>query len=456
MHPAVEPSLSNHRMKAATALSAYCKPSKIGLLDAMGHGNLGDAAIQDSVIANIRRRLPDVQIIGFSFVPEDTQKRHSIPCHPIARKLWLEWSESEAKNSKTTQARLKSVLRRRPRMWRLMSPMVELVREVKFLAGAYHVLKDLDILVFSGGGQLGDLWGGPWGHPYNLIKFALLAKLAGREVYFLNVGAEALDHWLSRFFIKSALRLASYVAFRDEASRDQMQKLGLEANHSVNPDPAYALEMAGYKNETAHRGASLVVGINPIGYCDPRIWPKKDQTAYDDYLKKLTVFSRWLLDRGYQLKLFPTSPSVDKYAIADLEKQLADQSAPDQPNTLPTARRNDAVQSVHCETVADILSEMSACDYILTSKYHGVIFSQLLQKPVIAIGYHRKVNTAMQAAGQEQLSQGIENFQAGWLVESFQSAVRNREELRLQQANAVAKFAKLLHNQFDALFAQPG
>ena len=31
---------------------------RIGLLDHMGYGNMGDAAIQEAFIANIRRRLP--------------------------------------------------------------------------------------------------------------------------------------------------------------------------------------------------------------------------------------------------------------------------------------------------------------------------------------------------------------------------------------------------------------
>src|ERR1700752_669685 len=71
-----------------------CKsPSKdrtmrIGLLDHMGYGNLGDAATQEALIANIRSRVPDAEVIGFSFNTHDTQKRHNIvsnsitPWHP--------------------------------------------------------------------------------------------------------------------------------------------------------------------------------------------------------------------------------------------------------------------------------------------------------------------------------------------------------------------------------------
>ena len=49
----------------------------------MGYGNLGDAAVQEAVIANIRKRLPDVRLVGFSLVPDDTTERHGIPCYSI-------------------------------------------------------------------------------------------------------------------------------------------------------------------------------------------------------------------------------------------------------------------------------------------------------------------------------------------------------------------------------------
>src|SRR6516225_6955010 len=57
----------------------------IGVLDHMGYGNLGDAAVQESVIANIRKRLPNAQLVGFSLVPDDTLRRHGIPSYPILR-----------------------------------------------------------------------------------------------------------------------------------------------------------------------------------------------------------------------------------------------------------------------------------------------------------------------------------------------------------------------------------
>lgn len=67
----------------------------IGLLDHMGYGNLGDAAIEEAVIANIKKRVPNASFIGFSLVLDDTAHRHGIPSYPI-RGSWVtsEWTRT--------------------------------------------------------------------------------------------------------------------------------------------------------------------------------------------------------------------------------------------------------------------------------------------------------------------------------------------------------------------------
>src|ERR1700722_10076828 len=87
----------------------------IGLLDHMGYGNLGDAAVQESVIANIKQRLPNARLVAFSLSPEDTIKRHGIPCYPILR--WhpkLEKAGDQPAGTRTFKSRLKAVLKSAP------------------------------------------------------------------------------------------------------------------------------------------------------------------------------------------------------------------------------------------------------------------------------------------------------------------------------------------------------
>ena len=44
------------------------------------------------------------------------------------------------------------------------------------------------MLVVAGGGQLDEEWGGSWGHPYALMKWAVLARVAGAVDSFSKCG----------------------------------------------------------------------------------------------------------------------------------------------------------------------------------------------------------------------------------------------------------------------------
>ena len=58
-------------------------PLRIGLLSPCGWGNLGDAAIQQTIIHELKSRYENVLITGITLVPADTIRRHGIDAVPI-------------------------------------------------------------------------------------------------------------------------------------------------------------------------------------------------------------------------------------------------------------------------------------------------------------------------------------------------------------------------------------
>lgn len=418
---------------------------KIGLLDHMGYGNLGDAATQDVVIANIRKRLPQAELVGFSLIPHDTIKRHGILCYPICWQYRKpEEGGDQATDGRSFKLRLKLALKRNPLIYTWAKPLSDLVREVLFWGRSYRLLRGIDLLIISGGGQLDQLWHGPWFQPYTLFKFCLLTKLAGKKLYFLNVGAGSLEHPLSQFFAKWAVRFADYRSFRDRDSEERMRNLGVKARTHVFPDSVYALEVGDHLNGTIPSSSTPIVGLNPTCFCDPRIWPRKDQVVYQDYLEKLTRFSIWLLEQGYTLRVFTTDPGVDRSAIDDLKSRLRSQVSPEVLSQIFQNAR---------ESVRDVLKQMSQFDLIVTSKFHGIIFSHLLGKPVISLSYHRKMEFAMRAMDQDRFCTDIEAFELDWLIDAFGSLVDESGSIRLGFAEGVQTYASALSKQFDGLFA---
>jgi polysaccharide pyruvyl transferase WcaK-like protein len=414
----------------------------IGLLDHMGYGNLGDAAIQEAVIANIRKRIPNVRIVAFSLVPADTVARHGIDCYPINWSCQTLAATRKQAGPMSFRSRLKSTLKANPFVHRWAKPVADLVREAAFCLRSYRILRGLDVLIVSGGGQLSELWNGPWSHPYTIFKFSLLAKLARRKLFFLNVGAGPLLHPLSKFFTRCALRLADYRSFRDDDSRQLLRSLGVRARMHVCPDPAYGLDVSHLRN--AARGTPMpIVGLNPFGFCDPRIWPRKDNSLYQDYVEKIAAFAMWLIDQGYTLRVFTTEISVDCHAIEDLRTRIYSKFSPE----LVSQIFPDASTSV-----ADVLQQMSSFDLIVTSKFHGLIFSHLLAKPVISLSYQRKMDVAMHAVGQSRFNSDVEHFDTEWLIQAFRSLVDESSNIKLTYATSVEAFAAALSRQFDGLF----
>jgi polysaccharide pyruvyl transferase WcaK-like protein len=262
-------------------------------------------------------------------------------------------------------------------------------------------------------------------------------------LYFLNVGAGPLKQPLSRFFVRCAVQLADYRSFRDDDSRDLIRSLGVKSMMHVYPDPAYALEVEDHLKGTRRNGSMPVVGLNPIGFCDSRIWPRKDDSVYREYLEKVTRFSVWLLEQGYNLRVFTNETSVDHNAIEDLRAGLLSRLSPELVS--PVFRRASW-------GVKDVLEEMSEFDVVVTSKFHGIIFSNLLGKPVIALSYHRKMDLAMRGTGQDRFCADIERFDVEWLINAFQSLVAASNSIRLISSAAVGAYAARLAEQFDSLF----
>src|SRR5262249_45569894 len=169
--------------------------------------------------------------------------------------------------------------------------------ELVFLARSLSVLRRVDVLIVSGSGQLLDSWGGTWEYPYTILKWAVLARLCGTRCCFLNVGAGPLQRPLSRRFIRYALRLAHYVAFRDEPSRALARDAGYSGSASVMPDSVYSFDRLPVRTRDEVPGERPVVGLAPMAYCDPRRYYLQDSAAYQLLLDKLASFGVWLSDQ---------------------------------------------------------------------------------------------------------------------------------------------------------------
>jgi len=436
--------LRNSRTPRSDALAVR----KIGLVDHIGFGNLGDDATQAAVMKHIRNRWPNAEIVLFSMNPADSRFRHGVAAYLI-RAEFGHRSEGNGIGASPAQNKLKDTLRRVPLLYRLLQTIKTLTiraprrifDEISFLRASFRLVKPFDLLIISGGGQLLDSWGGPWRFPYTVFKWTLLAKLSRAKCYVLNVGAGPLDSSLGKWFVRGALGLADYVSFRDSDSRDLIQKVGFAGKSQVSADCVYALSPStALTNGTGHQ--KPLVGLSPMAYCDPRLYWKKDQAVYERYIRDIASFGRWLRQNHYRLTLFSTEISFDSHAIEEVQALLGSANG-----DLPHMVKREDIAGID-----ELLSAMRPMDYVVTSRFHGVVFAHLLNKPVLALSPHPKVSSLMNDLGLTKYCVDIRTCDANTMQETFLSLVANRDEIKSRMAEKAACYEKTLLTQFDQLF----
>ncbi len=423
---------------------------KIGLLNHIGFGNLGDDATEAAVMQNIRSRWPNVEISLFSMNPADTRSRHGVTAYPIRWEFWRRW-ERDGDHSLTVGSSIRNALGEHSLLFRLLrAGKTVTIRvpsrffdELRFLGRSFLVLRSLDLFIVSGGGQLLDSWGGPWKFPYTVFIWTLLAKLSRIKCYFLNVGAGPLDDTLARWFVRNALRLADYVSFRDGNSRDLVQKVGFKGKSQVFADCVCILDPPTSPKPTVEAQKSRLVGLSPMAYCDPRVYWQKDQAAYERWINCVASFGGWLREQHYRLALFSTDIWFDLQTIEEVRSRL--EAANGGPN--PQMVKQEQIAGID-----DLLSRMQSMDYIVTCRFHGVVFAHLLNKPVLALSHHPKVATLMNDLGLARYCVDIRKCDANMLQETFLSLVAEQDEIKSRMAEKLASYRQGLSIQFDQLF----
>jgi polysaccharide pyruvyl transferase WcaK-like protein len=423
----------------------------IALLHHVGCGNLGDDATLDAVIGNIKLRWPNAQIVAFSMNPDDTEARHAIVSHPIRRNGWS-IGHTPAETKVTLKETVKALTRKYRAVFSLLKAANAVVRaptevfaELSFLASSRRHIKPCDLLIVCGGGQLTER-DGPWAFPYTIFKWVVLARSAGVRCVVLNVGAGPLARPLGKFFVTRALLAADYVSFRDDKSQALVHQIGFTGESRVYPDSAYALEGAATNGGPMERRAQRVVGFAPMPYPGPRdeYLPEKDHIVYHEFVLKLASFAAWLAGQSYGLTLFGTDIGVDPLAIEDLQTALLSHHG-------VSSAQYSVSRSV--KTVHDLLAAMAKMDYVVTCRFHGVIFAHFLNKPVLAVAHHPKVMDLMTDLDLSNYCVDIRSFDAKLLAEKFALMAVNAEEIKSRMAANLARNQQRLKSQFDELFS---
>lgn len=447
----------NHRDDRPMVRPDRCP--RIALLTPYSGHNLGDAAIQDALIANLQRLQPNLQFSGITLNCNNFILRHGPIAFPLCATARPFYSMSSGdvndgggikRRGGVRKAQVVERLRKIPVLWRSLKVLrsgarmlVWPLREAAYCVNSYCFLRSQDIVIVSGGGQLDEEWGGPWGHPFTLTKWGLIAKLAGIPYLVVSVGACAIHSRRSRFLLRMALRFAEYRSYRDPNSKGIADELlGDRSSGEVVPDLAFSVLAPVQSNSAGIRQLAQgrpIAAFSPIAFRKPEVWPGENKALYTRYLEQAAKAVSELLRRGYFVVFVWSDIGDYENVTADLLRRIEEISA------------GSHAQQIHIpriRTWQELIAALREVDLVIASRLHSVILSSVVRKPIIAISFDPKVNWVMEDLNQQAYVLQIQDFSAEELIEAVEKVESRREEIEAQIASYQEQIAPVVAGQY--------
>jgi len=163
-----------------------------------------------------------------------------------------------------------------------------------------------------------------------------------------------------------------------------------------------------------------------------------------EYVEALAVFSKWLLEQGYDVRLL-SGDMCDKPVVGAfkalledrIEKTSADRILDEPPNS-----------------VNDLLAQLEATDIVVATRFHNVLLAILLNKPVLSISFHPKCVSLMRGMGLSDYSLDIRSVNSKSLIEQFLVLRNNIASVKAVMRERTEQFRAELDEQYRIIFSE--
>lgn len=381
----------------------------IAFFGLFGVGNFGNEASLRAARESIAAMAPDAKLICICESPGRVTAEHGLPAYSnkIAGPL-----DRVILNGRAARLALRPL------------------KEVARLWASWRLLRKVDAVVVPGTGILDDFGVRPWQMPYELFRWSLICRLTRTRLVYLSIGAGPIHNRTSRWLMKSALRFADYVSYRDQRSRAYMAGIGRDVSRDcIFPDLAFSLP-APRAADQPPEARSLNVGIGVMAYNG---WTGRDRRAeaiFSTYFAALLDLCRFLLAQGHRLTVI-LGDDYDRPVADELVAALQAEPAP----------AAAGVQAPPLHAYNDVMTAISETDVVVATRFHNVVAALMMCRPVVSLGYAAKNQDLLEAMGVPGSSQHIEGFDPSAAVQQVAAAAARSVEIRdlLLEANRAAE-----------------
>jgi polysaccharide pyruvyl transferase WcaK-like protein len=387
--------------------------------------NFGNESSLQAMLYNIRRFQPDAKLLCISTGPEAASATHNIPAIPVAESLIEFWRP------------------RRPVSKALRRICIAVPTEAYRWVTGFARLRHTDMLIIPGTGLLTDAYGfSGWG-PYTLLRWSVIAKVCGCKLFFVSVGAGPIYSTLGRWSIKVILSLAHFRSYRDDTTLQCLKNIGFCTNNDpVYPDLAFSLPQAVIPRPSATKNRRCVIGIGVMGYAGKYSAANPANEIHTNYLQNLAIFARWLLARGYDIRLL----------IGDLDDTNTSRQFQELLRERISPCEEEHIVDRPIRSVDHLLSEIAATDIVVATRFHNVLLSLFCNKPVISISFHHKCTSLMNDMGLSRYCLDINDFRSADLIDRIHDIKDDYDNIKATIRDKARVFREALDEQYKRIF----
>lgn len=439
----------------------------IGIVGQYTGSNLGDRAIHEALMANLRARIPAVEFVLINLDPIRTAAIHGTRALPVTGLILSDYSNplkaaygiahNEPDAPSSGPRRYWHAFKTHPAARRAFRPIwlagksaaaliPNALRDLRHTRRMTVEIGRLSALIVAGGGQIDDRWGGAFSHPYSLWKLSVIARKVRVPYLVLSVGMDSLDAPLSRYFTRRMLEHSAYRSYRDEGTRERVAALPLLHPGPVVPDLAFSHPKVRTTPRVPGQPGPLRVGVSPIAYKHPMHWPVKDEAQYERYENSLVSFATKVLEDGHEIELFAIDVP-DVAIMRQIHSRLAGQLS-------PAATRR--LRMIPPDSVDVLLAHMDRLDIVVASRLHGIVLAHASNVPVVALAYERKVAQHMRRMGRDAYLLDINAFDTARLIATFATCAANAATSRSALAARVHEKQREAQRQYDEIMQYIG
>jgi polysaccharide pyruvyl transferase WcaK-like protein len=213
-------------------------------------------------------------------------------------------------------------------------------------------------------------------------------------------------------------------------------------NDPVYPDLVFNLDQMVLPSPHVYKRPRPVIGIGLMD--DPGRYSVEtpSNATHLSYLHALGTFVHWLLIRNYDVRLL----IGDVYDIPVMRHftELVTH------NGLIGIRGR--LFNEPAASVDQLLSQIASTDLVVATRFHNVLLSLLLEKPVIGITFHHKIVSLMTQMGLAEYCLDINTLDAERLIQQFCELENDADRVKSAIRQKTKECREALDQQYAAIF----